>query len=73
MKIGETIRMTGGPFLGMFGTIVGSFGQRAVLSVVLGNREVEIEIERDWTTSATAQPQPISRILRSKRSQRRAG
>jgi hypothetical protein len=73
MKIGETIRMTGGPFLGMFGTIVGSFGLRVLLSVVFGNREVEIEIERDWTTSATAQPQPISHVLTSKRRQRRAG
>ena len=48
MRIGDRVRMTEGPFLGMQGTIVSSHRRRVVLAIVLGSREVQIEIDRNW-------------------------
>ena len=73
MKIGETVRMTGGPFPGMYGTIVSSSRRSVVLAVVLGSREVQIEIERDWIVAATPRRRSISCIENPKPSQRRNG
>jgi KOW motif len=47
MKIGDLVRMTEGPFLGMQGTIVSSNRRRVVLAVALGSREVQLEIDAD--------------------------
>jgi len=48
MRIGEKVRMTGGPFLGMPGTIVSLDRRRVIIAVILESREVQIEVERDW-------------------------
>ncbi len=47
MKIGDLVRMTEGPFLGMHGKFVTSHGRRVVLAVVLGSREVQLEVDAD--------------------------
>ncbi len=73
MRIGETMRMTDGPFLGMDGTIVSSLRNRVVLAVVLGSREVQIEIERDWIAAATPRRRSSSRIENPELSRRAAG
>lgn len=73
MSIGETVRMTKGPFLGMYGMIVNTIRGRVVLTVVCGGREFQIEMDRDWTIAAAPHRQPISRIERSKLRQRVAG
>jgi len=66
MRIGERVRMTEGPFLGMYGAVVSSVRRRVVLAVVLGSREVQIEIERDGIAAITALRQVTSRVENSK-------
>jgi hypothetical protein len=73
MKARETVRMSGGPLAGMYGTIVCSSRRRVVLAVAVGSREVQIEIGRDWIVAATRRRQSISRIENPKPSQRRSG
>ena len=73
MRIGDRVRMTEGPFLGIQGSIVSSLPCRIVLSVVLGSREVQIEIERDWIVAATLRRRSISRIETPELSQRATG
>jgi hypothetical protein len=72
MIIGETVRMTEGPFLGMEGTVVGSLGQRVILAVILRSRRVQIEIDCDWTIEATPRRRPAARSAVSKPNWRRA-
>lgn len=67
MRIGRKVRMTEGPFLGMHGTIISLLRRRAVLAVVLGRHEVEVEIERDWIVEATPRPQWTSQVEDPKR------
>jgi hypothetical protein len=73
MDIGETVRMTEGPFRGIYGTIVSSSRRRVVLAVVLGSPEVLVEIERDSIVAATPRRRSASRIENPKPSQRRTG
>lgn len=73
MRIGDTVRMTEGPFFGMSGTVVKSSGRRAVLAVVFGTREVQIEIERDWTAAVTPRRRSTSHVENPKPNQRRTG
>jgi transcription antitermination factor NusG len=72
MRIGETVRITEGPFFGMRGNVLRSSGRRAVLAVVFGSREVQIEIERAWVVAATPR-RSTSRIENPKPNQRRTG
>jgi hypothetical protein len=71
MLIGETVRMTEGPFVGMEGTVVGTFGDRIVLAVVLRTREVQIEIDSDWTNAVTPRRRPASRTADPRTNRRR--
>lgn len=73
MRIGDTVRMTEGPFFGMCGTVVSSSGHRAVLAVVFGSRAVQVEIERKWTVAVTPRRRSSSRIENPKPNQRRTG
>jgi hypothetical protein len=73
MSIGETVIMTEGPFLGMYGTIVGSRRRRVVIAVVCRSREVQVEIDRDCTIAARRHCRSISRIESLKLSRRVAG
>jgi hypothetical protein len=72
MRVGEKVCMTEGPFFGMYGTIVISLRGRVVLAIVLGSREVLIEIESSWFSAAPRRPS-ISRIENPKLSRRKAG
>jgi hypothetical protein len=73
MRIGDRVRMTEGPFLGMQGTMVSSHRRRVVLAVVLGSREVEIEIERDWIGLMSPRRRSTPVIETSRLTQRAAG
>ena len=73
MRIGETVRMTEGPFFGMQGTVVRSSGRRVILAVVFGRREVQIETERTWVVAIAPRRRSTSRIENPKPSQRRTG
>jgi hypothetical protein len=73
MSIGETVLLTEGPFLGMYGTIVSSLRRRVVVAVVFASREVQVEIDRAWTSAAAPRRRSISRIEISKLSHRTAG
>ncbi len=73
MRIGNSVRLTEGPFLGMRGTIVSSHRRRVVLAVVLGSREVQIEVERDWIRAALPRRRSASNIENPKLVQRAAG
>jgi transcription antitermination factor NusG len=73
MKIGDRVRMTEGPFLGLQGTILSSHRRRVILAVILGSREVEIEIERDWTGVISLRRRSTPAIETSKLTQRAAG
>jgi len=73
MRIGKTVRMTQGPFLGMRGTVVRSHRRRVVLAVLLGNSEVQIEVERDWIQAAVPRRRSASHLENPKLVQRAAG
>lgn len=67
MRIGDKVRLTEGPLLGMHGTIVRSLRRRLVLAVVLGDLEVQIEVERDWIAGTTPLRRWASRAENPKR------
>ncbi len=73
MKIGETARITGGPFLGMHGTVVSSLGQRTVLAVAFETREVQVELAHDWIVQATPRRPSMSYAEDPKQNQRKKG
>ena len=73
MRIGDTVRMTEGPFLGMQGTIVSSHRRRVVLAIVLEGREVQIEIKRDWICVMSPRRRSTPGIETSNLTQRAAG
>jgi hypothetical protein len=54
--------MTEGPFLGLAGTFIHSSAGRAVISVILRNREIRIEIESGWIVEASGRRPPVSSI-----------
>jgi len=72
MRVGEKVCMAEGPFFGMYGTIVSSLRGRVVLAVLLGSREVLVEIERGWISAAPRRPL-ISRIENPKLGRRKTG
>ena len=73
MRIGNRVRITEGPFLGMQGTIVSSHRRRVVLAIVLGSREVQIEIDCDWIGVMSPRRRSTPDIETSNLAQRRAG
>jgi len=73
MRIGDRVRMTEGPFLGMQGTIVSSHRRRVVLAIVLGSREVQIEIDRNWIGVISPRRRSTTCIEISNLAQRAAG
>ncbi len=73
MRIGDTVRMTEGPFVGMQGKIVSSIRRRVVIAVVLESREVQIEIERGWIGATSPPLRSTLRIEFSDLTQRAAG
>ena len=73
MRIGATIRVAGGPFCGLYGTVVRSSARRTVLAVVFENREVEIEIDQTWAVTATPRRRSTTRTENPDVGQRRTG
>lgn len=72
MLIGETVRITEGPFVGMEGRVVDFLGRRRVLlAVSLKNRWLHVEIDGTWTMADTPR-RPAARSLEFKGSRRRA-
>jgi hypothetical protein len=53
MRLGEKVRMTEGPFLGQYGTVVRSLSQRVVLAIAVGDRTLRLELDRAWVVPAT--------------------
>jgi len=73
MKTGERARIIGGPFLGMHGTVVSSFGQRTVLAVAFETREIQVELAHDWIVAATPRRPSMSYVEDPKQNQRKKG
>ncbi len=73
MRIRERVCVTQGPFLGMHGTIVSLQRHRIVLAIILGNSEVQIEIERDWIGVTRPRRRSTPGIETSNLTQRAAG
>ncbi len=73
MRIGDTVRITGGPFLGMDGVVVRPFGRRVILTLLLENRQVQIGVEHEWIIQAKQRRRPRFLSENSKPSERRAG
>jgi len=67
MRIGEKVRVTEGPFVGMYGAIISSLRRRVIVAVTLESREVEVEIERDWIVGTTPLKRGASHIENSRR------
>jgi hypothetical protein len=53
MRLGEKVRMTEGPFPGLYGTIVRSVRRRVVLAIVVGSHTLRVELDRAWIVPAT--------------------
>ena len=73
MKVGGPVRMTEGPFLGMYGTVVSSSGDRAGLAVDLGCRKVQVEIPRDWLVKVTPRRPSMPDVKDLKSNRRKRG
>lgn len=74
MRLGEKVRMTDGPFLGLYGTIVRSLPQRVVLAIAVGSRTLRVELDRAWVVPATRRRRsalfPIQKLKLSRRAAR---
>jgi transcription antitermination factor NusG len=73
MKTGERARIIGGPFLGMYGTVVSSSGQRTVLAVAFETREIQVELAHDWLVEATPRRPSMSFVEEPKQNRRKKG
>jgi hypothetical protein len=72
MRLGDTVRMTEGPFLGLCGTIVRLLPQRVVLTVAVGIRTIRVEIDRVWIVRATRRRRPTLFPIQDLKLSRRA-
>jgi transcription antitermination factor NusG len=45
---GESVRVTEGPFAGLYGSVDALLEQRVVIFINLGGRPVKVEMDRDW-------------------------
>ena len=48
MQIGERVRVTDGPFVGLFGRLNAVLARRVVITIRLKGGPVEVEMDRDW-------------------------
>jgi transcription antitermination factor NusG len=59
-KIGERVRLGGGPLAGLEGVVVSHKGQpRLIVSVTLLNRSMAVEIEQDWVNPSERAILPV--------------
>ena len=62
MHIGESVRVTEGPFAGLFGSLNAVLEQRVVITIRLKGGPVEVEIDRDWV-KPSVRHKPASPIV----------
>jgi transcription antitermination factor NusG len=61
VKVGQLVRLDGGPLAGLEGILIETLRQcRVVVSVSLLQRSLAVEIERNWITPLGADRRPIS-------------
>ena len=56
MDIGESVRVTEGPFVGLFGSLSAVLEQRVVITIRLKGGPVEVEIDGDWVKPSAHKP-----------------
>jgi transcription antitermination factor NusG len=60
LRVGQLVRLDGGPLAGLEGILVETKNEcRVVVSVSLLQRSVAVEIERDWVTPLDANRRPL--------------
>ena len=63
LRIGNIVRITEGPFVGLLGRFAGTAGdQRVSVVVELRSCELAIELDLNWIAAAPTERKPISRI-----------
>ena len=72
MRLGQKVRMTEGPFLGLYGTIVQALPQRVVLAIVVGSHTLRVALDRDWVIPATRRRRPALFPIQNLKLSRRA-
>ena len=72
MRLGEKVRMTEGPFTGLYGTVVRSLRRRVVLAIVVGSRTLRVELDRAWIVPATRRRRPALVPIQNLKLSRRA-
>jgi len=48
VHIGDTVKITGGPFAGRRARLAGTAGQRVSVVVELQGRQLDVEMDPDW-------------------------
>jgi hypothetical protein len=61
VQIGDGVRIVRGPFAGLYGTIAGLSGVKAVVIVIVSARKLHLEMNTGWM-DATPQRRSASRV-----------
>ena len=61
VQFGDVVRITQGPFAGLEGQLRAT-GQRALVAIELSGRQVDIEMDLDWVSTAAPERMTISGI-----------
>jgi hypothetical protein len=62
MRVRDAIEIIEGPFVGLIGTLVHLAGERAVITLELPSRRIEVEMDSHWIATATPGRRAVSNI-----------
>lgn len=59
MRIGDTVRITEGPLVGLQARFEGAAGQRVLLVLELRGRKFNVEMDRHWIVATTPERRSV--------------
>ena len=62
MRIGEIVKITEGPLVGLLARFAGKAAQRALIVVELQGRQLDVEMDLDWIASARSGRKTVSAV-----------
>jgi len=62
MRVQDVIKIIEGPFAGLNGTLVYLTGERAVITLDLPSRQIEVEMDSNWIMTATPDRRSVSNV-----------
>jgi hypothetical protein len=62
MRVQDIIKIIEGPFAGLNGTLVYLTGERAVITLNLPSRQIEVELDSKWIMTAPPDRRSVSNV-----------